>query len=385
MDFDQDGYGASVQGRKLVMPGGQALLFTFGGSHRHNTFDMIRDRADVNAATGAVIPAANLILPTKYFPRSDVGETGAYVQAEFRTGRLTLVPGVRYDRFSMDADDADAIFLASLSPVPADFDASAISSRVGATFAVSTAVTVQAQYAGGFRAPPYSAVNSGFTNLAGGYTSLPNTELRAETSDNLEMGVRASTRLAAFGVTVFSNHYDDFIQQVSRGFNPATRLLEFQNQNVATVTIRGVELRGEARLTRELRLRAAYTRIRGHDVSGDTDVPLDTLTPDQGVVGLEYAPSAGGWGAELIVRGVAGQIPERAGPNRFVPEAYAVADALGWAALARGVVLRAGVLNLTDAHYFEWPNVRGRSAADPAIDRFSSPGISGIASLSFGW
>ena len=54
-------------------------------------------------------------------------------------------------------------------------------------------------------------------------------------------------------------------------------------------------------------------------------------------------------------------------------------------ASARGLVLRAGVLNLTDRKYFEWANVRGRLASDPVIDRYSSPGISGIVSLSAGW
>ena len=51
----------------------------------------------------------------------------------------------------------------------------------------------------------------------------------------------------------------------------------------------------------------------------------------------------------------------------------------------REVTVRGGILNLTDQKYFEWPNVRGRSAADPAIDRYSSPGISGLVSVSYGW
>ena len=58
---------------------------------------------------------------------------------------------------------------------------------------------------------------------------------------------------------------------------------------------------------------------------------------------------------------------------------------LGWIALGREVTLRGGVLNLTDQKYFEWPNVRGRPAADPTIDRYSSPGISGLVSVSYGW
>ena len=48
-------------------------------------------------------------------------------------------------------------------------------------------------------------------------------------------------------------------------------------------------------------------------------------------------------------------------------------------------MLRAGVLNLTNATYYEWPNVRGRLAGDPVIDRYSSPGISGIVSVGYAW
>ncbi len=80
-----------------------------------------------------------------------------------------------------------------------------------------------------------------------------------------------------------------------------------------------------------------------------------------------------------------GQSQGTAGEGFFSPEAYSVADVLGWIALGREVTLRGGVLNLTDQNYFEWPNVRGRPAADPTIDRYSSPGISGLVSVSYGW
>ena len=128
-----------ASGTEGVRAGGQAVLLTFGGSYKHNAFDMIRDRIDVNAATGAIIPTTNLILPSKYFPKSDVGESGAYVQAEMKLGRLTLVPGVRYDRFSLDADANDAVYIASLSPAAADFDADATSAKIGAAVRVTDA------------------------------------------------------------------------------------------------------------------------------------------------------------------------------------------------------------------------------------------------------
>lgn len=383
MGYEQDGLGASLQGRKLVVPGSQALLFTFGGQYRRDVFDMLRDRHDRDASSGVTLPNVGTILPTKYFPSSDVDETGAYLQAEWQAGRFTLLPGVRYDRFTMNADEHDPVFLDTGSPVPADFDADAVSGRVGASYRLTTAVSVHAQYAGGFRAPPYSAINSGFTNLAGGYASIPNPDLREETSDNFELAVRASARRASIGVTGFVNMYDGFIQQVAAGFNPATRLLEFQYQNVAEVTISGVELRGDVQLTSSLRLRAAYARIRGNDVSGDADVPLDSVAPDQGIVGLEFAAPSNQWGGEALIRGVSSQT--RVADDGFVPPAYAVVDVTAWRRLGSRLTLRGGLLNLTDATYYEWPNIRGRTAGDPVIDRYSSPGISGIVSLGYGW
>jgi hemoglobin/transferrin/lactoferrin receptor protein len=114
-------------------------------------------------------------------------------------------------------------------------------------------------------------------------------------------------------------------------------------------------------------------------------VPLDTLAPDQGVIGLEYSAPSGRWGGEVSARAGRGQRPEVAGADRFVPAAYAVADLTAWIALPNRLTLRAGVLNLTNARYFEWANVRGRSANDRLIDRYSSPGASGLVSLSYGW
>jgi len=246
-------------------------------------------------------------------------------------------------------------------------------------------LTLHAQYAGGFRAPPYSAINSGFTNLAGGYTSIPNTELDAETSDNIEFGLRSATGPVSLAVTGFVNRYDNFILQVQRGVNPATRLLEFQYQNVSRVDISGVEFQGEARVNDTFRLRASYAIIRGNDVSGADDVPLNSIAPDQGAFGAIYSARSNRWGSELTVRTARGQSQETAGTGMFAPDAYGVTDLVGWMAIGRTVTLRGGVLNLTDQKYFEWPNVRGRSATDPTIDRYSSPGASGIVSVSYGW
>ena len=394
VDFDQAGYGTSAQGQKWLGDPEGGVLFSFGATYKTDHFDVLRDAREVNARSGAVMPS-RLIYPTKYFPESDVAEAGAYLQGEIQLGRLTLVPGVRYDHFTLDADQSDPVFLASLNPVPADFSADAVSPKFGIAARLSDVVTVHAQYAGGFRAPPYSNINTGFTNFRGGYTTLPNAGLRAETSDNVEVGIRSAFARASFDLTTFVNYYDDFIELTSLGFNPRTRLLEFQSQNLEQAEIKGVEMRGEVYLSDSVTLRGSYAHIRGVAITKDVTVPplaqetpLGSVAPNEGVLGLRYTRPSGRWGGEISVRMVESyqQVAiDGVDEDQFSPEGYAIVDLIGFASLMEDLTFRLGLLNLTDAKYFEWWNVRGRPADDPVIDRYSSPGISLVASLGYDW
>ncbi len=64
---------------------------------------------------------------------------------------------------------------------------------------------------------------------------------------------------------------------------------------------------------------------------------------------------------------------------------YAVADLVGWYRIASRLTLRGGVLNLTDATYFDWSNVRGRMATDTTIDRYTARASAACSVFSYGW
>ena len=390
LDYEQVGYGGSLQIREQLAGPRDGVLLTAGGSLTSDRFDILRDRTETRAGSGEPVPT-DLIFPTKYFPASSVAEAGAYLQAEFLLGRITLVPGLRYDRFTLDADQHDPVYLAGLNPEAVDFGDAALSPKVGGTLRLNDTLTLHGQYAAGFRAPPYSAINTGFTSLRGGYTTLPNPDLRAERSDNLELGVRAGFDRASMGATVFSNWYDGFIELKTLGENPTNRLLEFRSENLEAARISGLELRAEARLGAGVTLRGSYARIAGVEIVQDAttpaiaeSTPLGSVAPNEGVVGFRYAGPSGRWGQELSVRLVesaAGRHDE----DWFEPDGYAVVDLVGFLSPAESLTLRFGLLNLTNAKYFEWWNVRGRNANDPVIDRYSSPGASVVGSLGYDW
>ena len=389
LDFEQVGYGTSLQGQQWLGDPERGMLITAGAGYKSDYYDILRDRTETHGITREPVPTS-LIFPTKYFPESIVSETGAYLQAELQFGRFSFVPGVRYDHFALDANQDDPVFVASLNPTAADFSNGAVSPKLGVAASLTDALTVHAQYAGGFRAPPYSAINTGFTNPRGGYTTLPNPDLRAETSRNVEVGVRAAFDRASLELIVFSNRYDDFIASTSLGLNPVTRLLEFQSQNLEKAEIEGVELRGEAYLTGSVMLRWSYAHISGEEIFEDTVVPplaeetqLGEIAPNEGVLGLRYVRPSGRWGGELSVRLV--EAYRYGSEEQFAPEAYQVVDLVGFVSLAEPLTFRLGLLNLTDSKHFEWWNVRGRQANDPVIDRYTSPGLSVVASLGYEW
>ena len=387
LTFDQEKLGGEAQAIRSF-EGRVPTLLTYGVAAGRDHFDQLRNRVDTNIDTGATVPGV-LPFPTKYFPESTVTELGAYVQAEMTLadGRVKLVPGLRYDRFDLDADEDDPIFLSGNpgAPPAVDLTDAAVSPRLSLVWSPAAPVAVYVQYARGFRAPPFSDVNNGFTNLASGYTTLPNPDLQPETSDNYELGVRAKAGKAGFSFAAFDNHYDDFIETVTLGVN-SEGLIEFQPQNLTAVRISGVELAGDVAFSPRARLRGAFSLIDGENETADE--PLSSIAPAKLVLGLQLTAPGGRYGAELVGTAVAEKDEndvDRSVVNQYTPDGYQLFDLLGFYEITERLGLQVGLLNLTDETYWEWANVRGLAATSPVLDRYTSPGRSAVAAVRWRW
>lgn len=383
LTFDQETLGARGELRKAL---GDGVLLTYGVSYLQDEFDQLRSREEFFVETGAPVPTT-LALPTKYFPRSEVEEFGAFLQAEleFFDGKLSVIPGVRFDSYDLDADEQDTIFLAGNpgTPTPVDFSQDKVSPKLGAVLSLTEKVSVFGQYARGFRAPPMSSVNNGFTNQGGGYRTLSNVDLEPETSDNFELGLRVVSRRASFSITAFENHYEDFIDTVFLGFNPVVFLVEFQPQNVAEVTISGFEIGGEFRLGERFTLRGAYTYTDGdNDV---TEEPLASIAPPQLVLGLRYAAESGRWGGELIgtANGSRDESDLPADSTLFRVPSSEVFDLVAWVNMTDRLSLQLSAWNLTDETFWRWAYGRGLTEGSATLDRFTDPGRSFGAQVRF--
>lgn len=376
--FDQESFGVEAEARK-ALGSRQEQLLTYGLVLRRDRFDGLRDRSEALVTSGLPV-ASSLVFPTKYFPESDVDELGLFVQGELSLagGRLRLVPGLRFDRYDLDPDQDDTIFLSGNpgQAAPVAVTDQALSPKLGLVYALRPELALFAQVSRGFRAPPMSDVNNGFTNPSGGYRTLPNPDLEPETSDNYELGMRGSFGRGSVSLTVFQNRYADFVETVTVGVNTVDGLIEFQPQNVAEVEIAGLELAGDVRFGDSWRLRGAFAWIEGENQS--ISEPLVSIAPARLVAGLRYAPAEARWGAEAVATLVEakdeGDLPS--GSNQFRTPSYQVLDLSAWVALTRRLSLQVSGFNLLDETYWHWAYVRGQSASSTILDRYTSPGRS---------
>ena len=380
--FDNRLYGVTGEVRSSFALGGIRNRFALGGDVSWTRQEGLRD---------GTFPGRGESFPTRAFPVTDFTLGGLFLSNEITLfdGALTLFPALRFDFY--DLNPTDDPLLTSFRPA-AQSD-SRLSPKFGATVKLAPDVVLFGNYAQGFLAPTPSQVNNFFEFIAGGYTSIPNPDLRPETSESFEAGARYVGDIFSLQVTGFRGDYDNFIsQQVVRGgFTPQNPAI-FQFVNFAAARIEGFEARGEMTLPSgwNARLAMAYANGDTVDLAGRR-VPLDTIDPFNIVASLGYRAPSGRFGAELILthnaRKEKGELERDSvtGADLFVrPDASTVLDLTAFLAVTERLKLRAGIFNLTNATYALWSDVRGLRIQDAAIaDAFTRPGRNASISASY--
>ena len=382
-EFEQGIYGGEAVLRKRIDSGAIDHSITVGIDASQTRTEELRDGFERNLTTGTqtsvVLPDS---FPVRDFPVTDTTNAAIFAQDEMRlfNGRLSLIPGVRVDYYRLDAQP-DPIFIDdNPGQVIADLSKTSTSPKLGAIWRFDDHFSAFAQYARGFRAAPYNDVNLGFTNFAFGYKAIPNPDLKPETSNGFELGLRGSGRYGYFSVSAFENRYRDFIESQSVvGTDPTDGLLVFQSINLSRVKIRGAEARAGINLggfddaLAGWTVKASVAHAKGDDETASE--PLASVNPDQAVLGIAYDDEA--WGAELSGSFVERKddIPE-ATPANFQPAGYSTFDLYGHWQPSDRLQLYGGISNLTDRKYWRWSDVRGIASSSPSIDRYSATGRS---------
>lgn len=390
-NFDQRLVGADAVLHKDLRTGTVDHAFTYGVELTRTQFRQKRDGRATNLVTGTVTNAISPdTFPVRDFPVSETSQAALYVQDEisFADDTFRLIPAVRVDYYKLDPE-LDPIF-AQDNPgvVVSDLTETSVSPKLGAVWHFSEGGSLFGGYQHGFRAPPYGDVNLGFTNLQFGYTAIPNPDLKPETSNGVELGLRFSNDAVYAEVSGYYNRYDDFIEsavQVSQP--PQTPLIVFQSQNIEDAEIYGIEARAGVELGRfsdalvGWSLKGAAAWSKGEDRT--TNQPLTSIDPLRATLGIAYDRDS--WGVELAGR-FAGRKDDLPADNLFETPGYGVFDLLAHWNFAPGAVFDVGVFNLGDRTYWDAGDVpSGTLATSAVLDRYTSPGRNVGASLAVSW
>lgn len=361
---------------KAFMLGSSQHQLTYGIDIKRTKSSNLRAGSDTLLSSGMVKAA----LPTSDFPDPTTSEYALFIQDQIQLGRWTLLPGLRYDYYKMEPHvTGNYLNSNAVDSNPSNYRDSTVSPKLGITYQVNDQHSVYGQYAAGYRAPQAVEIFGEFEN-PGMYRTLSNTNLKAETSDSFELGLRGRYSVGNFSAALFYNQYDDFIEQVSRpSSKPGYPFGEFQYINKDRVNIRGAEVKGELFLD-ALGFADGWSTLghiayaRGKDESSGE--ALNSIDPLKGVFSLAYRQPNGQFGGDLSWTLVAAKqrIDKTQTNNQYATSGYGTLDLNGWWHIDEHFSVNAGLFNLTDKRYWHWNNVQGLSSTDRGLARASQPG-----------
>ena len=360
----------------------------FGLEHRDRTTEEYRDGLSTNLGTG---DQTNVLLgeafPLRDFPISRTKEFAAFVEDTISIGDWKVIAALRADRYDLDPE-VDSMYLEDYPDYETvSLSESDVSPKLGVIYTVAPEIDVYAQYSHGFRAPPYSDANISLEIPFFGYRAIPNPDLKSESSDGIDIGMRWQGEQASARVSVFRTTYDDFIEsKINLGLDPVTGFTMFQSQNIRETEIKGIEAGWNSRFGagEALGFDGSMYYARGDNkVSGQ---PLNSVGPAQGVLGLSwYAPDAS---RQIRLKATFTDAYDRrdeSGGEVFKPAGHAIFDLFLTQRLGERTTVRAGLHNLTDRTYWNWSDVRGVSPNDPILPYLAQAGRSASLSLNVGW
>ncbi len=359
-----------------------ALLETSlsGGLNQKLSYGLDWSRAEVSGVRDGTVAPFGESFPTKPFPDTAYTLAGAFLQSEMELGAVSVIPGLRFDRYELSPNATGYT-----AGTPATLSGQAATPRLGMVWQLAPAFAPYGQIAKGFRAPTPEQVNNGFTNLASGYTSIGNANLKAEHADSIELGLRGRVGGMRYSLAAFDNRYQDFIsQQVVGGAGTPGNPTVFQYINLANAHIQGFEARAEWQLDKRWTANAGAAYSKGDSEVKGVTTPLDTVQPMKAVLGVRYNDTQWGARAHLAYSEAkeASRMSTAAG-LQFAPPSSTVVDlGLYWKPM-RKLTVNANVNNVFDTKYWRWSDVSGLADSSSVKDAYTAPGRNVQASVRY--
>ncbi|MDF7675316.1 TonB-dependent hemoglobin/transferrin/lactoferrin family receptor [Neisseriaceae bacterium ESL0693] len=239
----------------------------------------------------------------------------------------------------------------------------ALTPRLGIAYRLTPLLEPYFQYSRGFNAP--SSQQLAFSWNTGNYSIWGNPNLKAETANNFELGLRGQNDVFAYGISGFDNHYKNFIDyaDVSNSVTlPGTwtpnQLFILQSQNFSKAHIYGGEAYARWKFAPDWKVSGSLAYARGSLRQDGVDHPLNSVSPMKVKLGLAYEQER--WGSHVDLTYVAAKKDKDiySASSFYNPSrSYALVDMGGYWKPAKHLSLRLGVNNVFNQKYWNWSDI----------------------------
>ncbi|WP_336287898.1 TonB-dependent hemoglobin/transferrin/lactoferrin family receptor [Bartonella sp. CB60] len=290
----------------------------------------------------------------------------------FADDRFRLTPGIRYDWYKHTPQKTPAYEKAlGSAEYPPERTGSRFSPKLRMEWDIHNQMTFYAQWAQAFRAPRVSELYLSYTKPSL-YYSKGNQDLKPETSNGYDIGIRYGNANFGGSINAYINQYKDFVDTIDKGPSEEFRLSRRHYVNRSRVRISGVETKMHLVLNNGFRSNFALAYSQGKDL--EKGEYLNSISPLKAVIGFGYAKQV--WGTDVAFTVVAkrDKVAQKDPEYQKIP-GYKVVDVSGWwkPLGERGPVIRAGVYNLFNNKYWivsDFPSSKGSTPKD----YYSQPG-----------
>jgi len=332
------------------------VVFTYG-------LDAVRDDAVANdsaySRTTGFGPNPIISSSTRpSLPDADMRNVGLFLQGDWRLHeRFSVITGVRYHDVHAETRQT-----AGLPDSVAGLKANNRTTvyAVNGIYRLTDHVSAVATYGRGFRAPNLIERYFSGPSTDGTAIQVANPGLDAETSTNVDVGLRVSVARVEAEWFYFRNNLKDGILTRPTG-RTIGRLAEFQNINVERLRTSGHEATLRVDLGRGFDLNTNYTKLETKNPDRP-DIPVAGTYSSKLNAALGYRPRSGRFWAEGAVRrqGEQQDINLGTSPIGSVLPAFTIVNVRGGVRLAtiagRPQEVGLGINNLGNAPYAEAAN-----------------------------
>ena len=389
--YDDESKGLNIQFRSDSTSSGVNHEFTYGMDYS-TTFNT-RPRKKTTTQSGTTS-----IENIKDTADADTTKYGFYLQDAItfdKADRLELIAGIRYDKYDIDAvtDSAYENTVDSVGPVNpvVDLENSTVNPSLALIYNISPELSAFGKYSTAFRSPTHSELNTAHGNRFRGYYYLANPDLKPETSDNYEFGLKGDYSKLDFSLVSFISKYEDLIEDKStRTGTDCTALIRrpcdvIVPSNVEDAEIWGIELNSEYNFKEDktgFTLISSVAYSRGDDTSGTEDKELTSIEPFKAILGLRYTDVDNKWSTELTNTYV-GDARTTTALEDNPSKSYSVLDLTSVFNVNERLSVDLGIFNLNDTRYFNYSTVKSQNSSSADVNRFSEPGRNVKAGFKF--